>query len=222
MATNDRYGVEEAYLGYVPARIAIFNCQPLPSGLRPADSPLSNIDQATEADICKAFDETVRDGFSNQPYMRGYSSNYVAKALTAAGSLPLLAALPNLWKLDEGYCRSCNTVARSYRETISDRAAWRQWLTEISQKVKGVDSVLLPYLVYGYQRNYSDRGLELSERGASVALLLVDTASGNLLWSGAREAVVPVPGTNLPDWARVKERLFIPALWNEFPGRIEQ
>jgi hypothetical protein len=220
--TNDRYGVEQAYLGYVPARIAIFTCRPLPAGLRPVDAPLSNIDQAAETDICKNFDETVREGFSNQPYMRGYSSNYVQKVLTAANAQNLLGDLPFQWKLEEGFCNSCRTVARSYRETISDRAPWRQWLTDLSQKVKGADSILLPYLVYGYQRTYSDRGLELSERGAGIALLLIDTASGNLLWSGSRESVVPVPGRDFPDWSRVKDRLFIPALWNEFPGRIEQ
>jgi hypothetical protein len=68
----------------------------------------------------------------------------------------------------------------------------------------------------------------VAERAAGVALLLIDTNSGALLWAGGREAVLPekrlgggnVAGTlALPPWSGVEARLLTEELWRDFPGR---
>ena len=67
-----------------------------------------------------------------------------------------------------------------------------------------------------------------ARRAASIALLLVDTNTGELIWSGGREAEIsnkvfadyPRVKTMLPPPQEdLKKHLFTDAVWLGFPGR---
>ena len=111
---------------------------------------------------------------------------------------------------------------------IRERTKWVAWLGETSARLKNADALLLPFITHALERRYVDRGLRVAERGLGVALLLVDTNTGELLWSGGRSAVVPAKRLEAagvagelapPDWARVEERVYTDDLWRDFPGR---
>jgi len=222
------YGVQSEHTGYVPARIAIFPCRRWPARASYQDLPLSNVQDTAVTELCQEFDTFVVDGFSAQPFMKGYSPKYVEKALGQAESAAFTADLDRTWRREAGDCRDCRTPPAYYKAQVAARPAWRRRLDDVSNHVHGADAVLLPFVTYTTERHYDDRGVAVTERAAGVALLLIDTDTGDLIWAGGREAAVPskrfVAGdvTNSPPpplWSAVADRLLVEDLWREFPGR---
>lgn len=222
------YGIQAEHQSYVPARTAILPCRVWPEGARYKKLPLTSAkDQEIQA-LCAAVDEYVLDAFDNQPYMKGFTPKFVQKQLEAAGKAQAAQNLATLWAHQAGDCADCLTPPAFYDRSIPQRTAWLDWLHGISTSVRNADAVLLPFVTFAYDKRYDDRGLDVHERAAGVVLLLVDTAKGELLWAGGREAQVPakrlrsanVTGELLPpDWQLVKERLLSEDLWREYPGR---
>src|SRR5690606_35959696 len=73
---SHEFGMQPGHVGYVPARIAIVPCQDWPTGARFASLPLSNLKDIERAALCESFNQFVIEGFTGQPYMRGYSPSY--------------------------------------------------------------------------------------------------------------------------------------------------
>ena len=226
--TSAQYGVQPEHAGYVPARIAILPCQAWPDGARFKALPLTNVKPPVVQELCEQLDAYVVAGFNGQPYMKGFSPKAVQKALDENGQSQLLGELPALWIHTSGDCVDCATAPAFYKATIARRPAWLTWLNTLSKAARNADSALVPFVTYAEERTYDDRGLAVAERGAGVALLLVDTNTGELLWAGGREAAVQskrLEGGNvagalaMPEWSAVGERLFTEELWREFPGR---
>lgn len=221
-------GLQEDHIGFIPARIAILPCLPWPEATRYKTIPLSTADRTTFASLCDTFNKFVLSGFSNQPFMKGYSPAFVEKSLAAAGQPERLTQLPALWSRQTSDCMECGNIASFYRRSIATRPQWQTWLNETSRMVRNADALLIPTVLYAWERRYNDRGVLVIERSAAAALLLVSTGSGDLIWVGVRSAVVPVRTleANLnhqtpspPDWSLVSERIFTEHLWTEFPGR---
>lgn len=221
-------GIQVEHDGFVPARIAILPCITWPEGSRYKTKPLSNAKADTLNALCTAFDRFVLEGFSSQPFMKGYSPNFVIKSLTAASKPQHLDLLPKLWAHAATDCAECTNIASFYRASISKRTPWQLWLGETSAMTKGSDAILVPTVLYAWERRYNDRGVLVIERAASAALLLISTASGDLIWTQARSAVVPVRKleANLnnqelqpPDWNQVSSQIITEHLWADFPGR---
>lgn len=222
------YGIQTEHQSYVPARTAIIPCRIWPDGARYKKLPLTSAKESEVQALCAAIDEYVLDAFSNQPFMKGFTPKFVQRQLEAAGKGTLAQNLASLWAHESGDCADCETPPAYYDRSIPRRTPWLAWLNTLSTSVRNADAVLMPFVTFAYDKRYDDRGLDVHERAAGVVLLLVDTAKGDLLWAGGREAVVPAKRLRSgnvqaelapPDWQLVKERLLSDDLWREYPGR---
>ncbi len=221
-------GMQPSHTGYVPAAIAILPCRAWPAGARFKNLPLTGAKDDVVAAICASLDKTLLDGFGGQPYMRGYSPKSVKKQLDAAGQGTLLDELPQLFAHGPDSCLDCRTAPEFFERTIKERLPFRTWLLTVAKTAKNADAVLLPFVTYAYEKRFNDRGLHVAERAVGVTVLLVDTAHGELLWAGGREAAVPNERLEAakvhvdlapPPWEDATARLLTEDLWREFPGR---
>ena len=226
---TEDYGLQAASIGFVPARIALLPCQTWPTTAAWESRPSIGLKSSEVQQFCEHLDRFVEDGFLNQPYMRANSRRFVLKALSDAGQLDKLQELSRLWarRPDEG-CAPCRNAPTYYRSVVRERPTWVAWLAEVASKLKNADAMLLPFVTQAYERRYDDRGLQVAERGLGVALLLIDTANGELLWAGGRHTVLPHKRLTTgrlpeplayPDWALAEDRVLTAELWRDFPGR---
>lgn len=223
-----RYGVQSEYLAHIPARIAVLSCRLWPQNSRfegQASTELGGIDIQN---LCQQFDQFVLQGFEGQPYMRGISPRVVSALLEKNGQKNLLSQLDELWYQPGQACSECEQAVSYYRQVIAPRSEWRTWLSQLSRSASNSDAVLIPFLVQGSSQRIDDRGLAYAQRQANLALLLIDTNNGQLIWMGARSAEVrrplrdkePTPAPEqFPPWDELWRRLFVEDLWQEFPGR---
>lgn len=226
-APNVNFGVQPEHSAYIPARIAILSCRAWPAGARFQSLPLST-DPASMDGLCQNLERFIVSGFSQQPYMKGYSPKFVAKTLADAKQGDLLNQITEHWRHESADCQDCQNAAAFYTASIAKRPEWLLWINNFAKATRNVDAMLLPFVTFAASRAYDDRGLQVAERAAGVALLLIDTNNGQLLWAGGREAAAsnkrlgaagvtatPAP----PPWSEVEQRLLTEELWREFPGR---
>ena len=224
------YGITPGRAGYVPARMALANCILWPDrAAKLKDMPLSNAPMAEMSELCTAFDTFVAQGFENQPFMKGLSPKFVEKMYAASGATAKFSDVIALqWQFRSTDCAICRSVQTFYNASIAPRKEWAVWLSEFAKATKGADALLLPMVVYSATSKGDDRGVINARRAASIALLLVDTNTGELIWSGGREAEIsnkvfaddPRVKTMLPPPQEdLKKHLFTDAVWLGFPGR---
>ena len=226
---HESYGIHPDHMGYVPARIAVLNCRLWPTGARFMSLPLSNVKEVVTAEICKKFDPEVLQAFSGQPYMSGFSPNYISKLLEKNNRLGMIDEIDQHWKHQEKDCQKCPNAASFYRHSLQNRDAWKLWLNQFSKEVRYADAVLIPFVMYAKDSKFQDRGLLVAERSARVMLFLIDTNEAALIWSNMREATIPNKAflslrDNIepPEWEMLYKRLFTEDLWQGFPGRQVQ
>jgi hypothetical protein len=204
-------------------------CVAWPEATRPEGVRLTNAAAADVQALCATFDAFVIEGFGGQPHMKGFSPAFVTKVLAEAGQGTPAAKIAETWRHAQGDCAECKGPVAFYTATIAPRPQWRVWLGELSRAVRNADAILLPILTYAAERSFDDRGLRVAERAGGAALLLVDTASGQLLWAGGRDAAAAretlsgaavQAGLAPPPWTETAERLFTEDLWRAFPGRL--
>jgi hypothetical protein len=190
--------------------------------------PLTNVDSAVTTKICEEFDQFVIHGFSNQPYMRGLSPKVVKSLLTKNDQLAQLDQMEQHWRRAGNDCMACTDAVTYYQEAIAERESWRLWLTSFSRAAYHSDALLLPFIIYAHEGRRDDRGLIVAYRQVGIALLLIDTNNGQLIWAGGRTAEgrrqEPRAKTGpeipaYPPWEEVMNRLFVNEIWQEFPGR---
>lgn len=230
LSEKSPFGIETARTGYVPASIALVSCQIWPDrASRISGMPLSNIPRAEMQKLCTDLDQFIIAGFDNQPFMKGLTQKYVDKLYHAKFPKQGIAeSIAHQWEHKSDDCVGCRTATSFYHTSIEARKPWSVWLTEFAKATNGSDSLLLPLIIYNNITHDDERGLVVARRTAGVALLLIDTNTGELIWSGGREAEVvskvfrddPRAGAlDPPDQDELKKRLFTDALWLEFPGR---
>lgn len=225
-----KFGINPSRKGFVPARIALLPCMIWPSGsTKIKHLPLVNRPREETTAICEDFDKYVADGFDNQPYMKGLSPKLVDKLYTAAGMTPsIIDALTSEWKGLAGDCQNCTNIPNLYVRSIQPRRSWQIWLANFSKATKGADALMVPIILSVNTRIEDDRGILQSIRSGAIAILLIDTNDGSLLWSGGRESEVVYKALvgsisrnqmKEPPVDDLKRRLFTDAIWIEFPGR---
>jgi hypothetical protein len=225
---TDRYGVQTNFASLIPARISVLPCRSWPSTSRFVGQPLSNTSNEEFSKICTGFDEFVIDGFKNQPFMRGFSPKAVGKLLDTAKQTALLKEIDMLWRPANIDCSKCRSPMKFYTTAIADQQLWRMWLNQLSKATRNADAILLPFVSYHFTNREDDRGLDVAKRSIGIALLLIDTGTGKLIWSGGREsyaANIDVPKTGAeqvqpPAIEAVLARIFVEDVWKEFPGRL--
>lgn len=228
VSVNDtHYGIQDNQLASLPARIAVLNCQGWPNSARMKNQAISNVSIEQQEKLCKKFDKTVIKGFSSQPFMRGYSPKIIKKLLKMSKKQALTGELPRLWN-KKSPCAKCDNVVSKYKEDISNSEDWRMWLEDFSKATRNTDAILLPFVIYLTENHINDRGLEKAIRESAIALLLIDSGNGDLIWSGYRQTDVEnqtffkastFPSLDFPNWKELNSRLFTNDIWDEFPGR---
>jgi hypothetical protein len=218
------YGVQAEQLARIPARIAVVPCRAWPQGARFVNQPELKASPEDLKALCEKFDQYVLQGFDGQPYMRGISPRVVLKLLEQSQQPDLLTRIDELWFRPGQACESCQHPASYYREVIAPRPDWRAWLTNFARSASQSDALLLPLVIEADKGTLNDRGLIFNFRRARIALLLIDTNNGELIWIGGRETESRLPKEKdaqdtLPDLEDFYRNLFIPDLWLEFPGR---
>jgi hypothetical protein len=225
-----KFGINPARKGFVPARIALLPCMTWPAGATKIKHlPLINRPREEMTAMCEDFDKYVADGFDNQPYMKGLSPKLVEKLYSGAGMTPSTSeALTKEWKGLGPDCQNCESLPGLYTRSIQPRKSWQIWLANFSKATKGADAIMVPLVLSVNTRIEDDRGILQSIRSGSIAILLIDTNDGSLLWSGGREADVVYKALvgsvtrnqmKEPPIDDLKRRLFTDAIWIEFPGR---
>ena len=224
------FGVQPEHRGFVPARTAVLNCRVWPNRTSLQDTPPANIRPPELDGLCAKLDEKTLGAFAGQPYMRGYSPKGVDKVLTRAGQGSLTQSWPKFWEHRAGDCSDCKDIAAFYTASIASRPEWREWLQTFSVHMNQADAILLPFVVYGREHIFDDRGMYVAERDAAVGALLIATGTGDLIWAGGRTALARnqrlqraqvAEAITYPEWTVVMDRLFVSDLWRDFPGRQE-
>lgn|GEM_PF-939280 len=226
------WGVQPDRASLVPARTAILPCRPWPTTARFHSLPLTSLKDAELKSICDQFDAFVVDGFKAQPYMRGLSPRLIIKVLEAEKNPLLLQKGFDTWSgATPATCNLCTSAPGFYSSAVTSRPEWRKWLADFGLTAKSADALLIPFVMYAYENEHDDRGLLEKRRAAGVALLLVESATGALIWAGGQEAVAAtkdlhtaatVKDLAFAPWEKVMQRLLVNNIWRDYPGRQEQ
>ena len=231
--TTDSLGMSKGLEGYVPAKTAVLPCRPWPNQARYPRLPLANLNKEATELLCNNFDKSVIESFTNQPYVKGYSPSFVSKTLESKEQSSLIENIGTTWSPTEEthlanlHLTNIRGPVDYYRSVVEPRPDWRAHLEELANSVKGVDAVLLPLLISATSQERDERGILVYERTASVVALLINTVSGELIWTGRRQASASrqyfkgQSEVELPDWQLVAKRLFVNSLWRDYPGRVE-
>ncbi|MCX6119297.1 MAG: hypothetical protein NT027_17295 [Proteobacteria bacterium] len=227
---NRPYGIQPSKIGYIPARMGVAPCLPWPAKLTKIKGmPLGNLSAQDTSLLCQDFDAFIASSFDNQPFMKGLSTKFVEKLMVSANMKSSIAeSISEKWQHQSTDCNQCSTLSSFYIESIAHRKDWQIWLAQFSAATKGADAILIPLILHYSKENVDDRGMTVAKRFASAALLLVDTSSGELIWSGGRDAEVvnktygedpKAKSLDPPNQEELRKRLFTDVIWLAFPGR---
>ncbi|MGE0173681.1 MAG: hypothetical protein AB7T49_12870 [Oligoflexales bacterium] len=222
-----RSGIQEGYAGFVPARIAVFDCMPWPSVAAFKDLPLSNLNAEQMQQFCKALNDYVIAGFEDQPFMHGISPKVVDELLAAKSGVSFSTQIEKAWARSSDACDKCETPVDYYRQSILKRPNWTLLLSDLSDTLAHADAVLLPMIAYAKTNHYVDRGLDVSEIRAGIVLMLINTSNGELIWASQRDALADkkrlvsdqTQGKEEPSLDVLLSRLLTDEMWREFPGK---
>lgn len=233
------YGIEEQYKGFIPAKIAVLPCQFWPQAARYKGQRPSSKKLVKASSLCHEFNKEVIKGFSDQPFMNGYTPNAIAKMVSPSKASSDLSKLQEklaaftfeglkYWRHQPSLCDKCINVPSTYEHSFIKNQEWRHWLHEFSRQTQYSDALLMPFILFQNQQKRNDRGLLISERSAQIALVLIDTNNGKIIWSQQKEATannqnLPKNAEHgfpeFPKWAVIYKRLFTKDLWTDFPGK---
>jgi hypothetical protein len=227
---NPPFGISAKKAGYIPARMALVNCMIWPErSSRMRAQALSTAGREESIKLCNDLDQFIAAGFDNQPFMKGLSPKLVEKLYGQSGLSPQInIAIAQQWSAKPNDCARCSTPTSFYTSSIASRKEWNVWLADLAKATKSSDAILVPLLIHYAVAPRNERGLIVMSRSAYVAMLLIDTTTGELIWTGGRESEVvskafaedPRAKTlQPPDVEELKRRLFTDALWLGFPGR---
>lgn len=223
--TPDVIGQQPNFASYVPARAAVLPCRAWPKGARFKDYELPNITKADQTQLCAAFDAAVLSAFANQPFMQGFTPALVHKMLVNADATGHLGWIDNLWQTSATGCVECESALKYYSKEVKDRPNWNAWLSRLTEIVRNCDAVLIPFILNAKQEITKDRGMYKATRTVRVLLMLVDSNSARLIWTGTREASLETtaydhPTPEYPQWDDLSQRIFTEFLWLDYPGRL--
>ena len=224
------FGINPMRTGFVPARIALAPCIAWPDrSTKILGLPFINRPANETAELCQELSKYMAEGFDNQPFMKGISQKLTEKLFGANSQILSLAdSIGQEWVSQSKDCQTCGTLPSFYNSSIKPRPTWQIWLNNFAATTKGSDAILIPMVLSLNTRDGDDRGILESIRSGAVAMLLIDTNDGSLIWSGGREAEVinkalanTTTRTQMksPPALDLQRRLVTDALWLEFPGR---
>lgn len=215
--------LEDSYLAYVPAQIAIMNCRTWPKTAPLEEMSSDAIDKDVLQELCQAFDEFVLNGFTDQPYMKGFAPKSVAKFIAKANLPEDFPQIEESFRIDI-QCAECSSPAAYYKTQVAERIPWKEKLTTLAKATRFSDALLIPFVLQGHADQELERGLRSPYQVVEVALLLIDLGNGQLIWHSSRSIRLSLPQTVEAmkdfDWKSMYRNLFTEVLFAQFPGRI--
>jgi len=223
-----QWGSQPLYVGFIPGQIVVLPSQVWPQAATYENQPLTNATKEDQAKLCAQLDQTVLDGFVQQPYMNGFTPKSVSKQLEQ--TFPdYLDKMKALWQTAP--CPLCKNPLEFYVTRSMPQPAWLNWLQTVSHHTRYSDAVLLPLVRFAQETRFEDRGRWSSQRAMGVILLLIHTRDGSLIWSGTQTSMleesdaqstqpIATPYPPYPAWEKGYPALFNESLWKGFPGRL--
>lgn len=225
------HNIEPFYISFVPARTTVLPCLKWPKYAYFKNLPMTNFTEKHIQIICNKFDNFIIQGFTNQPYMKGYSPKAVNKILNSTKNSNIqLSDINHLWKsdpLNKGILVS--SPIEYYKKIIMPKQEWQKWVYELGIIMNYSDTILIPLILYGYDIQYKERGFDIYKKTAKIIMLLIDTSNAKLIWYGMNEAFTQtqkeINRTSLqplepPSLDILIDKLFSNILWKEYPGRL--
>lgn len=223
-------GIQEGYEAVNPAAILAVPTFVVPN---PAD-PNSAIDHSilVSTPVVQKLEAKVIHSFSGQPNINGYPFTTVSKAL---GKTPptihddLSMSLKNVVLrfssrdtktrlLITPRCLGRKNFIEFYSYCLAPDPSWIHNLNNLSAKILNADTALLVFL-NNLQSNQTQGLYALS---GGVAILLVDTNNGKLLWGNESFVTLNNPADKpyFPKWDDLTGALLPISFWKDFPGRL--
>ncbi len=222
---SSQSGLALEYQNFIPARIAV-----LPTKLWPQASVYdgflaTNLSDSQIVAFCRLVDEFVIKSFTNQPFIKGYTPNLVSNFLKSNNKQEQLDKLLGFWQVKDK--KFYVNPLEIYNRSVFLDNNWLLWLHELSLNVNYADAVFIPFLLHAREEKSDVRGILHSVRSLRIALFLIDTNNGKVVWENEVGADFAAKDfVNLtkksypeyPDWQIVKDRVFLNTLWLDFPG----
>lgn len=213
-------GVQDGYQSFVPAKIVVLKCQ---NWIPFFDNHEQN---SLLPELCPSIDSAIIQGFTNQPYMNGFTPKLVQQMLKKSDLDTHLDDLTAFWKRPVTTSPSSEGLLESYRNFTLPNPKWLVWLHQLSQATGYSDGLLLPLIVWVEESQDTVQGLLTFQRTLKLGLLLLDTNNGNVIWYGERASTlsqISVNGkesTTFVPWPKLLENSLTEELWMNFPGRL--
>lgn len=222
-----RQGVQPEAVALNPARIAAF-----PTLLIPHPSEQTSLDPGalSSGEIVTAVEAKILNAFKNQPGVNGIGFQSVRTSLKSSPGLSSnletemrsMGQLANSGSAREtllltSECRARKNFLDFYKHCLLKSQRWVPLLNQFSLAVQNSDSVLLP-IVTSLEK-FTNKDVYSVRFG--IALLLVDTNSGRLIWGRDISTLIESPAglKQFPDIKSAYDKIFSESFWAEFPGR---
>ena len=220
-------GIQPEFEAINPSRILA-----VPPFVLPDPGSRSTVDIAAleTGNTRTVLESKVTSAFQNQPGVNGVSFSTVRQAL---------GKRPNVWDTLDAQMRSDSLKLTSRNEQeraelspdclkrknfsdfysfcLAPDKKWVAGLNALSAKVLNADSALLTAITSLEKTTTNNRyGIV-----AGLALVLVDTNTGKLIWGRqtAGELFSPEGNASFPEWSKLFETMLNEDFWAEFPGR---
>ena len=220
-------GIQPEFEAINPSRILA-----VPSFVLPDPGALSSVDVAAleTGNTRTILEAKVTSAFQNQPGVNGVSFSTVRQAI---------GKRPNVWDALDAQMRSTSLKLTSrnaqeraelnsdclnrknfldfYTFCLTADKKWIAALNTLSAKVLNADSALLTVITRLEKATENNRyGIS-----AGLALVLVDTNTGKLIWGKQTEKVLQNAegSASFPEWSSLFESMLTENFWLEFPGR---
>lgn len=115
-------------------------------------------------------------------------------------------------------CLARKNFVEFYTYCLASDLTWLSYLNALSSRVYNADSALIT-VVTDLQNKVVDEEYQIY---GGVAVLLVDTNNGKLIWGNFKKETLinPKEKKYFPSWNEFLNKIFVPEFWNNFPGRI--
>jgi len=199
--SSTRWGLQDSFLGEVPAQIILLPC----INLKPSESPQL---------VCEGIDQFVEKSFSMQVQLRALSNRLTRKVATEHKIDISPKTMLSFFTWPKRKLKGPASFLDRYAFLTKNKTAWRDMLRDLRLKTRFSDAVFLPMLLDNHR---SGNGGVPAQRTRWLGLLL-DPLTGKVLW--AQKASATVQGQVSAEQHRneLNTQLYRLSFWHEFPG----
>ena len=190
--------------------------------------------------IIPSLEKKIMESFTNQPNVNGYPFSAVKKALhyhenPSEGNSVWNSMSVNLKEIAARFssrdiktrlqinpkCLARKNYVEFYSNCVSHETQWLANLNLLSSQVLNADAALITVITELKKNQLPNKQYEIK---GGIAVLLVDTNNGNLIWGNDKTETIlyPVDKKYFPSWDDILNKILTPNFWNGFPGRIGQ